>query len=86
MDTLPREDVLPHPTSKASPQLGRGGFGVQGGGEGAGVIKLGGAEEGAEDCTFHAIQPVIVIRVTSCTITWSTMGRPLNSRHVTLGT
>jgi hypothetical protein len=50
MDTLPREDVLPHLTSKVSPQLGRGGFGVEGGEEGVEVSKLGGAEEGTEDC------------------------------------
>ena len=50
MDTLPREDVLPHLTSKVGPQLGRGGFGVEGGEEGVEVSKLGGAEEGTEDC------------------------------------
>ena len=49
MDTLPREDVLPHLTSKVGPQLGRGGFGVEGGEEGVEVSKLGGAEEGTED-------------------------------------
>ena len=49
MDTLPREDALPHLTSKVGPQLGRGGFGVEGGEEGVEVSKLGGAEEGTED-------------------------------------